>query len=216
LIAAVRIEKMEVLMEKIDYKKQLKHLYGPSPKKVESVDVPQMNFLMVDGKGDPNTSKAFSDAIEALFPLSYALKFMVKEQMSVDYGVLPLEALWWADDMSVFNTGEKDAWKWTAMIMQPELITASMVEESRKAVQMKKSPVSLPLVRFEAFWEGKAAQMLHVGPFSEEGPAIEKVHAFIESSGNRREGKHHEIYLSDIRRAAPEKWKTIVRQPMSP
>ncbi len=203
-------------MEKIDYKKQLKHLYGPSPKKVEVVDVPQMNFLMVDGEGDPNTSKAFSDAIEALYPLSYTLKFMVKNgKEGVDYGVLPLEALWWADDMSAFNTGNKDAWKWTLMIMQPEFITLKMIEEARGEVQRKKKPVSLLLVRFEAFKEGKAAQIMHIGPFSDEGSTIEKVHSFIENNGSRRMGKHHEIYLSDIRRAAPGKWKTIVRQPMS-
>ena len=203
-------------MEKIDYKKQLKHLYAPSAKKIEIVDVPQMNFLMVDGEGNPNTSKSFSDAIEALYPLSYTLKFMVKKgKTAVDYGVLPLEALWWADDMSVFIAGNKDAWKWTLMLMQPEFITLKMVEEATEEVQRKKKPVSLPFVRFEAFKEGKAAQIMHIGPFSDEGPTIEKVHSFIENNGSRRIGKHHEIYLSDIRRAAPEKWQTIVRQPMS-
>ncbi len=203
-------------MEKTDYKKQLKHLYGPSAKKVEIVDVPQMNFLMVDGEGDPNTAKSFTDAIEALYSLSYTLKFTVKKgKKGVDYGVLPLEALWWADDMSAFTTGKKDAWKWTVMIMQPEFITLKMVKEAAEEVGRKKNPVSLPLVRFEAFKEGKAAQIMHIGPFSEEGPTIEKVHSFIDNTGSRRIGKHHEIYLSDIRRAAPEKWKTIVRQPMA-
>lgn len=203
-------------MEKIDYKKQLKHLFAPSAEKVEIVDVPQMNFLMVDGKGDPNTAKSFSDAIEALYPLSYTLKFMVKKgKKGIDYGVLPLEALWWADDMSAFTTGNKDAWKWTVMIMQPEFITLKMVKEATEEVERRKKPVALPLVRFEAFKEGKAAQIMHIGPFSEEGPTIEKVHSFIDNNGSRRMGKHHEIYLTDIRRAAPEKWKTIVRQPMA-
>jgi hypothetical protein len=203
-------------MEKIDYKKRLKHLYAPSVSKIEIVHVPLMHFLMVDGEGNPNTSKSFGDAIEALYPLSYTLKFMVKKgEMGVDYGVLPLEALWWADDMSAFSEGNKDAWKWTVMIMQPEFITPAMVEEATREVQRKKNPVSLSLVRFEAFEEGKAAQILHVGPFSEEGPTIEKVHSFIEDNGSRRTGKHHEIYLSDIRRSVPEKWKTIVRQPMA-
>ena len=203
-------------MEKIDYKKQLAHLYGPSARKVEIVEVPKMNFLMVDGEGDPNTSKSFSDAIEALYPISYTLKFTVKNGgIGIDYGVLPLEALWWADDMSAFTTGNKDAWKWTLMIMQPEFVTREMVKEATEEVARKKRPVSLSLVRFEVFKEGKAAQIMHIGPFSEEGPTIEKVHLFIEDNGSRRVGKHHEIYLSDIRRAAPEKWKTIVRQPMS-
>lgn len=203
-------------MEKIDLKKTLKHLYQPSAKEIVCVDVPEMNFLMVDGEGDPNTSQSFRDAIEALYPVSYTLKFMVKKgEMGIDYGVLPLEALWWADDMSAFTTGNKDVWKWTVMIMQPEFITREMVEEAMEEVARKKKPVSLPLVRFESFKEGKAAQTMHIGQFSEEGPTIEKVHSFIENNGSRRVGKHHEIYLSDLRRVAPEKWKIIVRQPMS-
>jgi hypothetical protein len=203
-------------MEKIDCKKKLKQLYKPSTKKVEIVDVPQMNFLMIDGEGDQNTSQSFSDAIEALFALAYTLKFMVKKgDMGIDYGVLPLEALWWADDPSAFTTGNKDHWKWTVMIMQPEFITQEMVEKATEELRTKKKLVALRFVRFEAFKEGKAAQTMHIGPFSEEGPTIEKVHLFIEEYGSQRIGKHHEIYLSDIRRAAPEKSKTIVRQPMS-
>ena len=203
-------------MKKIDYKKQLNHLYGPSARKVKIVDVPQLNFLMVDGERDPNTSQSFGDAIEALYPVSYTLRFMAKKgELCVDYGVLPLEALWWSDDMSSFGSGNKDAWKWTLMIMQPEFITSEMVEKAKAEVEKKKRPISLPLIRLETFKEGKAAQIMHIGPFSEEGSTIERVHLFIECNGSQRSGKHHEIYLSDIRRAAPEKWKTIVRQPMS-
>ena len=203
-------------MRKIDYKKDLKHLYRPSAKKVEAVDVPRMNFLMTDGKGDPNTSQEFKDAIGVLYPLSYTLKFMIKKGgIGVDYGVLPLEGLWWADDMSSFVDDRREHWQWTLMIMQPELVTEQMVQEANAQVLKKKNPVSLPLVRFESFEEGKVAQILHVGPFSEEGPSVEKVHAFIEESGSQRRGKHHEIYLSDIRRAAADNWKTIIRQPMS-
>ena len=203
-------------MEKIDYKKELKHLYKPSAKKVEVVDVPTMNFLMIDGEGDPNRSESFQDAIEVLYPLSYTLKFMVKKgEIGIDYRVMPLEGLWWADDMSSFSAGNKDAWKWTLMIMQPDFITKGMVQEAMEEVKTKKDPVSLPMVRFESFSEGKAAQIMHIGPFSEEGPTIEKVHSFIEENGSRRRGRHHEIYLSDMRRTAPEKWKTIIRQPIS-
>jgi hypothetical protein len=141
---------------------------------------------------------------------------MVKKgAMDIDYGVLPLEGLWWADDMSAFSTGNKDAWKWTMMIMQPEFITSDMANEAIEEVARKKKPVALPLLRFEAFKEGRSAQILHIGPFAEEGPAIAKVHAFIEASGARMTGKHHEIYLSDMRRTAPEKWKTIIRQPLA-
>lgn len=203
-------------MEKIDYLKQLKHLYAPSAKKVEIVEVPEMHFLMIDGQGDPNTSQAFKDAVEALFSLSYTLKFMIKKgEIGVDYGVLPLQALWWSDDMSAFSTENKDAWQWTVIVMQPDFVTPALVDAATRDVQRKKKLASLPLARFQAFKEGKAAQILHIGPFSEEGPTIEKVHSFIENSGGKRIGKHHEIYLSDLRRAAPEKWRTIVRQPMS-
>ncbi len=203
-------------MEKIDFKKKLKHLYRPSARQVGIVEVPQFNYLMIDGAGDPNKSQSFNAAIDALYPLSYSLKFMVKRgDIGIDYGVLPLEGLWWVDDMSKFSLEKKDDWQWILMIMQPEFITTEMVQEAIEQVRVKKNPISLPLVRFEAFDEGQVAQIMHIGPFSEEGPTVEKLHAFIEDNGSQKIGKHHEIYLSDIRRAAPEKWKTIIRQPIS-
>ena len=203
-------------MAKIDYKKELKHLYKPSTKKVEIVEVPQMNFLMIDGEGDPNTSREFQDAVEALFSLSYTLKFMVKKGKSgIDYGVMPLEGLWWADDMSQFSTENMETWRWTLMIMQPEYITTELFNEAVEQVKKKKNLGALLEVRFESFSEGKAAQIMHIGPFSEEGPTIKKVHNFIEENGCKLSGKHHEVYLSDIRKAGPEKWKTIIRQPMT-
>jgi hypothetical protein len=203
-------------MAKIDYKKQLKHLYGPRASQVDLVEVPRMSFLMVDGAGDPNTSRSFAEAIEALYPVSYTLKFMIKKgEIAIDYGVMPLEALWWAEDMSAFASGNKEAWQWTLMVMQPECVTPDLVEAAIAEVAKMKKPLALPLVRFEAFTEGLVAQTLHIGPFSAEGPTIERVHDFIAEQGRNRSGKHHEIYLSDLRRAAPEKWKTIVRQPCS-
>lgn len=202
-------------MNKIDFKKELKQLYHSSAKNVEIVVVPKMNFLMIDGEGDPNNSPLFQEAVEALFSVSYTLKFMIKKGASgVDYGVLPLEGLWWADDMSQFSIGKKGDWKWTMMIMQPEHVTRELVKTAVEEVQKKKNPVALPKLRFETFAEGKAAQIMHIGPFSEEGPTIQKVHEHIKASGGRLSGKHHEIYLSDIRKAAPGKWKTIIRQPM--
>lgn len=189
-------------------------LYNPSKAKVALIEVPGMNFLMIDGKGDPNTTRSYAEAIEALYSVSYTLKFMVKRgEMAIDYGVMPLESLWWVEDMTQFDPNKKDDWLWTAMIMQPEFIAPTMVAEAVEQVRLKKNPKALPKLRFEAFNEGKAAQIMHIGPFSEEGPTIEKVHAFIAANGFKLSGKHHEIYLSDIRRAAPEKWKTVVRQP---
>ena len=201
-------------MEKIDYKKELKNLYKPSAKEVVQVDVLTMNYLMIDGEGDPNSSKQFTDAVEALFAVSYAVKFMIKKgSMEIDYGVMPLEGLWWADDMSRFSVEDKSDWKWTLMIMQPEFVIQEMIDEAIVNVREKKNPTAISGLRFESLAEGKCAQILHVGPFSEEGPTVEKVHNFIETRGIRT-GKHHEIYLSDIRRADPAKWKTIIRQPM--
>lgn len=203
-------------MKKVDFKKELKHLYRPSAKKVEAVDVPEMNFLMIDGKGDPNTSQEFKDAVEVLYGLSYTLKFMIKKgELAIDYGVMPLEGLWWADDMSKFSTDDKSSWKWTLMIMQPEYITESLCGKACEQVKKKKDPAALQKVRFESCSEGKSAQIMHIGPFSEEGPTVKKVHEYIEENSFKFSGKHHEIYLSDIRRADPVKWKTVIRQPFT-
>lgn len=202
-------------MEKLDLKKELKHLYQPSAKEVAQADVPTMNYLMVDGEGDPNTTSIFAEAVVALFAVSYTLKFMVKKgSLAIDYGVMPLEGLWWTDDMSKFSIEDKSNWQWTMMIAQPPFVSNEMVDAAIAEVKRKKNPTTISKLRFEAFTEGRCAQTLHIGPFSEEGPNIAKVHHFIEASGCKLRGKHHEIYLSDIRRSAPAKWKTIIRQPM--
>jgi hypothetical protein len=202
-------------MKKIDFKKEMKHLYNTSAKNPEVVDVPQMNFLMINGEGDPNISERFKSSVEALFGLSYTLKFMIKKsKMQIDYGVMPLEGLWWADDMTAFRMNKKELWKWTVMIMQPECVTKALFIEAQEHLKKKKNNLLLAEVKFESFLEGTSAQIMHIGPFSEEGPTIEKLHKYIEANGNKIFGKHHEIYLSDIRRSAPEKWKTIIRQPM--
>ncbi len=202
-------------MQKVDLKKDLKPLYQPSAKEAVLIDVPTMSYLMVDGEGDPNTSQAYADAVEVLFMVSYAVKFMVKKGASaIDYGVMPLEGLWWADDMSKFSTSDKSSWKWTMMILQPSFATQAIIASAMADVKKKKNPRALSRLRLEALSEGRCAQILHVGPFSEEGPTIEKLHQFIDSM-SQRTGKHHEIYLSDIRKADPSNWKTIIRQPMA-
>jgi hypothetical protein len=202
-------------MEIINLKKELQYLYHPSSKEVTEVDVPAMNFLMVDGEGDPNTSQAYAEAIEALFAVSYTVKFMVKKgELAIDYGVMPLEGLWWADDMTKFSPDDKSNWKWTAMIMQPSFITSDLIDFAFAEVKKKKNPTAISKVRFASWAEGKCSQIMHIGPFSEEGPTIEKLHRFIAASNRQRIGKHHEIYLSDIRKADPKNWKTIIRQPM--
>ncbi len=201
-------------MLKVDYKKALGPLYKTSAKQVIEVDVPPMNFLMIDGKGKPGAPN-YIEAVEALFSTAYTIKFMVKKSdRGLNYGVMPLEGLWWADDWSDFINDNRENWQWTMMIMQPEPVTAALVEEALDRVQQKKELSAVEKLRFESFREGKSAQILHIGPFSEEGPTIQKMHDWIIESGSHMRDKHHEIYLSDIRRAAPEKWKTILRQPM--
>lgn len=201
-------------MTKIDFKKELKPLYQASAKQVVEVEVPPFNYLMVDGVGDPNTAPAYAQAVEALFSVAYTAKFMLKKSVpSVDYAVMPLEGLWWMDDMAQFSTADKSHWQWTMMIMQPHLVSRATMDAAIDAVQKKKALAGLEHLRFAPFAEGRCAQVLHIGPFSEEGPTIARLHQFIDARA-KRTGKHHEIYLSDIRKAAPQKWKTILRQPM--
>lgn len=200
--------------EKLDLRKELKPFYGPSAKEVSVVDVPPITFLMVDGEGDPNTAESYRQAVEALYSVSYTLKFMVKKSsIGIDYAVMPLEGLWWVEDMRLFSTDDKSDWQWTAMIAQPDFITETMFEEARRQAARKKDLLALPKMRFETVPEGMAAQIMHIGPYSAEGPNIEKLHSFIQESVHQLTGKHHEIYLSDPARTAPEKLKTVIRQP---
>lgn len=202
-------------MMKIDFKKDLKQLYSPTAKQCVLIDVPAMNFLMIDGVGDPNVSPAFAAATEALYSVAYTLKFMGKKrEQAIDYVVAPLEGLWWTADMAEFSIEHKDNWQWTLMIMQPEFITDRLVDIAKAAAAKKKTLPALPELRFETYAEGMAAQIMHVGPFATEGPTIAKLHHFIAENGYILHGKHHEIYLSDPRRAAPEKMKTVIRQPV--
>jgi hypothetical protein len=204
--------------DKLDLTKQLKDLYFPSPKAPVMVDIPVLNFLMIDGHGDPNTSPEYQAAVEALYSLSYTLKFAIKKAETIDYAVMPLEGLWWVEDMNLFTTADKSAWDWTMMIAQPEPVTAAWVERSRTEAIKKKGPgetaQAIARIRFEPYAEGRAAQIMHLGPYSAEGPTVARLHDFIVQQGCQRCGKHHEIYLGDPRRTAPEKLKTVIRQPV--
>ena len=203
---------------KIDFKKTMKELYQPSAKEPVLVDVPEMQFLMIDGIGSPGEAQEYFDAIGVLYPVAFKIKFMSKGK-GKDYVVPPLEGLWWADDMNDFIEANRDKWKWTMMIMQPDWITQEIFNEAKKSALEKKPELSAAIskVRFEKYNEGKCAQIMHIGPYSEEHPTIMKLHEYIEKLGGKFDGhirKHHEIYLSDIRKADPAKWKTIIRQPM--
>jgi hypothetical protein len=203
---------------KLDLKKQFKHLYNPPTKQVVEVDVPPLNFIMLDGSGDPNTAESYRQAIEALYGLSYTLKFASKKN-GVDFTVMALEGLWWMDDMgSAYGdldfAADKSLWKWTMMMLQPDHITQPMFDAAVDELRRKKNPAALDSVRFERFHEGLSAQIMHIGPYSAEKPNIDRIHAYIAEHGFEEAGKHHEIYLGDPRRTAPEKLRTVIRQPM--
>ena len=151
-------------MAKVDFKKELNHLYNPSAKVVAIVDVLEMNFLMIDGVGNPNTAPEYQEAVEALYSIAYTLKFTIKKgEMALDYGVMPLEGLWWASDMTQFSVDNKEIWKWTAMIMQPEDVTQALLSQALKQVGKKKNPTALSKVRLERYHEGLSAQIMHIG-----------------------------------------------------
>lgn len=201
-------------MAKLDLKKDWQHLYQPSAKRVTVVDVPTLNFLMIDGSGDPNTAQAYVEAVEALYAVAYALKFKIKKgKAGIDYAVMPLEGLWWVDDMRQFSVKDKAAWQWTMMILQPQFVTAQLFAETVGEVGAKKDLPALSRLRFEPYREGQAAQIMHIGPYAAEEPTVTKLHDFIHGRGGERRGKHHEIYLKDPRKSAPGKLLTVIRQP---
>jgi hypothetical protein len=202
-------------MKTIDLKKSLKPFYTASASKPAIIDVPPMNALMVDGAGDPN-SPAFQEAVGSLYSVAYTLKFAFKKGKAIDYPVMALEGLWRADDPAAFTSGKRADWKWTILIVLPDVVTKKDVAEAVAAVKKKAKFPRFPEVRFEKFAEGKAAQVMHIGPYAAEGPTIERLHEFIAEQGYRLRGPHHEIYFGDPRRSAPEKLKTILRQPVEP
>ncbi len=216
-------------MTKIDFKKQMKDLYKPPKGKFSVVDVPKMNYIMLDGRGDPNTAPAYQQAVEALYATAYKLKFLSKKELGRDYVVPPLEGLWGSGGMedqlaaasdesewlAIFTASDRDAWQWTMMIMQPDWITAEMVAQICEQVGKAKDLPALEKLRFDSLDEGLSVQVLHVGPYADEGPVLAQMHLdFIPNNGYVETGKHHEIYLGDPRKTAPERLKTVLRQPV--
>lgn len=202
--------------EKIDFKKALDS-YQAARGKFRVVDVPTLQYLMIDGSGDPNTSPAYTDALEALYPLAYKLKFASKRELGRDYVVPPLEGLWWAEDMASFTDArDKTQWQWTMMLMVPGWIDEALVTQTTEVIRGANPPALLGSVRFASLEERECVQTLHIGSFDDEGPVLEQMHhEFIPANGFVMRGLHHEIYLSDPRRTAPEKLRTILRQPIT-
>lgn len=202
-------------MKKVDFREELKHLYSSEENKIFLVNVPPMNFLMVDGRGDPDRSPEFKQSIEALFTVSYVIKFAIeKSSLEIDYGVMPLEGLWWSESEDRYRRTEREEWFWSLMIMQPDYVHKNLVEAALKESARQKQLPALTRVRFDSYFEGQAVQVMHGGLFFEEGPTVEKLYAYIEEKDFDFNGKHHEIYLSELRRGESKRWRTIIRQPV--
>ena len=203
-------------MQKVDFKKDL-DAYRAERGRFRILDVPDQRYLMIDGQGDPNSSPAFSPAVEALYPIAYTLKFASKRELGRDYVVPPLEGLWWAEDMESFITNrDKARWAWTLMILVPGWLDRDLVCGCVEQVAAKNCPARLHDVRLETLSEGRCVQTLHVGSFDTEAEVLRQLHhEFVPGQGLRLAGTHHEIYLSDHRRTAPGRQRTILRQPVS-
>ena len=204
------------MTSKVDFKKTL-DTYQANRGRFRIVDVPDMRYLMIDGQGDPNTSPAFTAAVEALYPVAYKLKFASKTGLGRDYVVPPLEGLWWAEDMASFTAArDKSLWSWTLLLMVPDWIDRTMFTAAVEQVTVKSRPARLADVRLEVLSEGRCVQTLHVGSFDDEADVLARMHhEFIPAEGLQMAGDHHEIYLSDFRRVAPERQRTILRQPVT-
>jgi hypothetical protein len=201
--------------EKVDLKRTL-DAYRAERGRIRVLDVPDTRYLMLDGRGDPNTSPAFAEAVQALYPVAYAMKSASRTELGRDYVVPPLEGLWWADDMASFTAArDKSRWDWTLMLLVPDWLGDDAFGAATERVAAKRHPARLDDVRLETLSEGRCVQTLHVGTFDAEAEVLAHLHdEFIPAAGLRMTGKHHEIYLSDLRRVAPEKQRTILRQPV--
>jgi hypothetical protein len=198
---------------KVDFKKLMKPFWQPPVARFEIVEIPRLRFLMVDGQGDPNTSSGYRMAVEWLYTVSYVIKFASKAG-GRDYGVAPLEGLWWTDDPARFALADRSEWRWTAMIMQPQWIDMAMFSDARGHA-VKKHGEPPPSLRLEDFAEGLSVQTMFIGPYAAEGPTIARLHQeFLPANCLAEAGKHHEIYLNDPGRTAPEKLRTVIRQPV--
>jgi hypothetical protein len=200
-------------VEKVDLKKTLPR-YTAVRGRFDLIEVPPARYLAIDGQGDPNTAPAYAEALATLYPVAYALKFAARRALGRDFVVMPLEALWWADDMAAFTTArDKAGWSWTAMIHVPDEVGDDLVAEAAAA---KPGAPAIAALRVLALAEGECVQTLHVGPYDDEGPVLARLHdEIIPARGRRMTGRHHEIYLGDPRRTAPERRKTILRQPVT-
>lgn len=191
----------------------MRSLYRPPAGKVQIMRIPEMQFIMIDGKGDP-AGVHFQEGISAMYNLAYTLKFEVRGSLKKDYPVMALEGLCWTEGGD-FELMKRDKWLWTLMIMQPSFVTKKLFVKGVEKVKEKKNPPRIELARLERFDEGLRVQTTHIGPYADEAPTIARLDAFVRENGYRMAGRHHEIYLGDPRRASPSKLKTVIRHPVA-
>ncbi|MBB5953512.1 hypothetical protein FHS29_000082 [Saccharothrix tamanrassetensis] len=204
-------------MATYDLKRELKEFYAPKNTTWELVDVPEQQFVAIDGTGNPNTAPAYTRAVEALYAVAYTLKFASKREAGRDFVVGPLEGLWWADDPEAFTVAAKDSWNWTLLIAQPPWITPDLVGNARQAALAKKKLPAIADIRHLTLHEGRSAQVLHVGSYDDEAPLLANLHdEYFDTHGLTFGGLHHEVYLGDPRRTEPAKLRTVIRQPVRP
>jgi len=203
------------MVGKVDFKKTL-DAYHAKRDEFRIVEVPDMQYLMIDGQGDPNSAPIFTASLETLYPVAYKLKFASKRELGRDYVVMPLEGLWWADDMDAFTSArDKSRWKWTLIMMVPDWIGDELFTTTVEQLEAKNPPIRLQDVRLETLSERRCVQTLHIGSFDDETETLARMHdEFIPANGLSMTNRHHEIYLSDSRRVAPDKMRTILRQPV--
>jgi hypothetical protein len=212
--SSVRQWDQNMTLTKLDLKRDLRPLYsaGLTPR---FVDVPCLPYLMLDGQGDPNTTAGYAFAVNAIYAVAYALKAAIRQaEAGVDFAVMPLEGLWWSAEKIPYTAGEHANWDWTLMIAQPEFVTSEMLEQVREGAARKSTPEAVAAVHFGTLCEGPCAQVMHIGPYPEEGSAASRLRDFIAENGRVPIGRHHEIYLSDPNRTAPLRLKTVIRQPV--
>ncbi|MDQ0381623.1 GyrI-like domain-containing protein [Amycolatopsis thermophila] len=203
-------------MPPYDPKRELKALYAPKNTEWALVDVPEQQFIAIDGSGDPNTSAEYARAVEALYTVAYTIKFAVKRGGGREFTVAPLEGLWWAEDYAAFTRRDKDSWHWTMMISQPPWVGEDVVDDARDTALARKRLPAIGEIRHHTLREGRCAQVFHVGSYDDEGPVLARLGSFLDAHGLRHAGLHHEIYLSDARRTEPARLRTVLRQPVEP
>ncbi len=204
-----------------DFKKEYKEYYLPK-RKPQIVEIPKMNYLSVTGTGNPNEEGGeYQEALKVLYPIAYAIKMSYKTDYKIngffEYVVPPLEGFWWQENVKGVDLLNKDTFSWISVLRLPDFVTIENFKWAKDRVTKKKN-LDCSKVEFLTIDEGLCVQIMHVGPFDTESESVNKMHEYIKQEGYvldfSKQRKHHEIYLSDIRKVDSSKWKTVIRHPI--